>query len=178
MSNVRPYSMQTIRRFVYVLCLACSVCANASSEDPSFGMAHDGTLMDPHGIWRYAAASNRIPLNRTYQQLTEEQRLALLSFYEAMSPSDEPPFPVEGLRSIVEPLVIAQRTLLASGKLALVADVDSLGVVTSVKAYGSPSPAMTKFASQVLLLTNFKPALCSGSPCKMQFPFYLEFKVK
>ena len=159
-------------------CVILGSCTTVSPDEPQLGMASDGTLMNPHGIWRYAAASTRLPLNKTYQQLTQEQRAVLWIFYEAMPESDEPPFPVDGLQSIVGPLVKSQGKLLVQGKLALVADVSSSGRVASVTAYGSPSPEMTKFASQVLLLTEFMPAVCSGSPCMMQFPFYLEFKVR
>jgi len=37
---------------------------------------------------------------------------------------------------------------------------------------------MTKFESSVLLLTKFKPAVCAGKPCKMQFPFRFKFRVE
>jgi hypothetical protein len=60
----------------------------------------------------------------------------------------------------------------------LIATVEANGEVSSVKAIGSPSPEMTKFASTILLLTKFKPAICSGHPCRMDFPLWYEFQVE
>jgi hypothetical protein len=36
----------------------------------------------------------------------------------------------------------------------------------------------TKSASTILLLTRFKPAICGGRPCRMEFPLLYEFKVQ
>jgi hypothetical protein len=47
--------------------------------------------------------------------------------------------------------------------------------LSEVKAIGSPSPEMTQFAASVLLLTKFKPAICGGQPCKMDYPFRFAF---
>jgi hypothetical protein len=33
---------------------------------------------------------------------------------------------------------------------------------------------MTAYAQQLLMLTTYKPAVCQGKPCVMQFPFKLE----
>jgi hypothetical protein len=49
--------------------------------------------------------------------------------------------------------------------------------VSGVKAWGSPSPEMTKFAASVLLLTRFKPAICGGQKCRMDFPLKYLFIV-
>lgn len=44
------------------------------------------------------------------------------------------------------------------------------GKVTEVKAIGSPGAEMVQYAGAVLILTKFKPAVCSGRPCRMEFP--------
>jgi hypothetical protein len=36
---------------------------------------------------------------------------------------------------------------------------------------------MANFAGKVLLLTAFKPAVCRGRPCRMDFPLMYEFVV-
>jgi hypothetical protein len=127
--------------------------------------------------------STQLPFNLTYQQLTPEQRGIVNSWYEQVPPGDEPPYPLEGMGSIFNWLRKGQDRLLASGKLYVVATVEPEGKVSTVKAFAvtgshSPSPEMTKFVSEILLLTKFKPAVCGGRPCRMDFPVFCDFKVQ
>lgn len=124
------------------------------------------------------ARSAHLPLSKRYQDMTETERDVIRGFYTAMAPNDEPPFPKHGLGLIVKSLYAAQSRLLVSGSLYLVVDISSEGNATSVTAYGSPSPEMTKFAASLMLLTKYKPALCSGRPCAEKFPFSLAFEVQ
>lgn len=82
------------------------------------------------------------------------------------------------MKSILDVVRKGQEKLLVTGKLYLVATVEPNGKVSTVKAYGSPNPEMAKFASEVLLLTKFKPAVCGGRPCRMDFPLWYNFKVE
>ena len=50
--------------------------------------------------------------------------------------------------------------------------------MSEVKAIGSPSPEMAKAAASIILLSKFKPAVCKGEPCKMEFPFTFKFVVE
>jgi hypothetical protein len=129
-------------------------------------------------IRRDEVGSTRLPVNRTYQELTPEERAYVNSWYEHVAPGDEPPFPLNGLRSIFDVVRKGQERLLVTGKLYLVATVEPTGKVSTVKAYDSPSPEMVKFASEVLLLTKFKPAVCAGRTCRMDFPLFYTFKVE
>ena len=122
--------------------------------------------------------NKKIPLNRRYHELTPEEKAALNECYEKIEIGDEPPFPAEGLRPIVDALSKAQDKLRVTGELRLLVDVDANGDATSIAAYGSPSPEMTKFSASILMLTKFKPAVCRGQPCKMQYPFYWAFRVR
>jgi hypothetical protein len=81
------------------------------------------------------------------------------------------------LGSIFDVVRKGQERLLVSGKFYFVATVEPDGKVSTVKAYGSPSPEMAKFVGEVLLLTKFKPAVCRGRPCRMDFPVACDFKV-
>lgn len=119
-----------------------------------------------------------LPVNQTYQQLTPQERAHINSWYEHVAPGDEPPFPLNGMRSILDVVRKGQEKLLVTGKLYLVATVEPSGKVSAVKTYGSPDPEMAKFASEVLLLTTFKPAVCGGRPCRMDFPLRYNFKVE
>ena len=72
----------------------------------------------------------------------------------------------------------AQQKLLVTGKLILVASVGPDGNVTEVKAIGSPSPEMTQAAASIVAVSKFKPAICKGQPCRMEFPFRFNFVVR
>jgi hypothetical protein len=86
--------------------------------------------------------------------------------------------PLEGLKPIVAAILKGQERYLARGELQLLVTVGPDGKGKNVTAYGKvDNPDMAKFASSVLLLTKFKPAICNGSLCKMQFPFQLKLKV-
>ena len=95
-----------------------------------------------------------------------------------MRPLDEPPFPVAGLKPIHEAIAEIQRRLLAQGKLSMLAEVDAQGKVTGVSVYESPDPKLTQAAATVLMLTQFKPAVCRGEPCKMSFPLRVTFHLE
>ena len=129
-------------------------------------------------IPRNVVQGSRIPLNRSYAQLTEEEQQLVKSQYEAMRPLDEPPFPVDGLRSIHLAIAKVQRRLLAEGVLSMHADVDSQGAVTRVNVFHSPDPQLTQAAAAVLMLTEFKPAVCRGQPCNMSFPLRVTFALE
>ena len=164
--------------FTLLLAIAtagASTIASAQSDPPQFAMREDGKYIDPNSIWRYAARTTKIPLNRKYQDLTREQREVLASAYVSMLEGDEPPFPEQGLQPLVLALTKAQDSFRVRGSLLLIVDVDSSGQATSVSTFSSPDQRMTQFASALLLLTKYKPAVCSGQPCRMQYPFHMGF---
>jgi len=131
-----------------------------------------GTLIKKEIRW-----SSKIPLNRTYAQLTPEQKAELHAMYESLPPGDEPPFPAEGLKAVFSAIKKAQEKLQARGDLNMAVTVGPDGKAKQVADYGSvDNPEMTKFAASVLLMTKFKPAVCAGAPCTMQFPFNLRLK--
>ena len=128
-------------------------------------------------IPRRLVEGNQIPINRTYVQLTPEEQHLVKSQYETIADGDEPPFPVDGMKPIYEAIAKIQHKLLAKGLLSMHADIDASGKVTGVTVYQSPDPKLTEAAATVLMLTSFKPAVCSGRPCKMAFPLRVTFKV-
>ena len=159
---------------VALVALVSAVTVSAQQSAPEM------TLKESHprtgsSIRRSVAFSHRLPFNRRYEELSNEQRALLHSYYESIGPGDEPPFPLDGLKPIVSIIQRAQAKLLVEGDLSLLVTVGGDGVAREVEAIGSPSPEMTKFAASVLMLTKFKPALCGGEPCSMQFPLYLRF---
>src|SRR5262249_834765 len=122
--------------------------------------------------------NSKIPLNKTYDQFTPEEKAELSSLYESMPPGDEPPFPLQGMRPVFNSLKKGQRIVHARGQLNMVVTVSPEGKALDVadhgKVGGANAAEMTQFAQSVLLMTKFKPAVCSGKPCKSEFPFQLD----
>jgi len=117
-----------------------------------------------------------VPLNKRYAELTPEEQALVKSQYEQMGPNDEPPFPLNGLGPIYKAIAAGQDKFVVTGKMVLLVSVDSKGDATSVSVLSSPDPEMTQFAASVLMLQKYKPALCDGTPCAMQYPFRISLK--
>jgi hypothetical protein len=161
---------------VFTLLVGASACG-AQQADPQYGIK----FTDPpigSNIRRYAVSPSSIPINRSYGELSAAERAKLHQWWERIPEGDEPPFPIDGLRPIHDAVRQAQSKLLVTGELFLIATVEQDGQVSQVQAVGSPSPEMTKFSATVLVLTKFKPAVCSGHPCRMDFPVRYQFRVE
>jgi hypothetical protein len=131
-----------------------------------------GTILKQNIRW-----TSKIPLNKTYGEFNDAQKAELRAMYKDMPEGDEPPFPAEGIRPIFNAIKNAQRTLQARGSLDLAVTVGPDGTATKVDDFSSlKSPQMSELAQQVLLLTKYKPAVCSGQPCTMQYRFQQKLK--
>lgn len=126
--------------------------------------------------------SSKIPLDKTYEQFSPDEKAAFDALYEALAPGDEPPFPAAGLRPVFNNIRKGQQIVRARGKLNLVVTVDAEGKATQVADLGGVGGAnaleMTRYAGSVLLMTKFKPAVCGGKPCQSQFPFMLDLRMR
>jgi hypothetical protein len=156
---------------------ASPVCTAQPSSQPEYSISKEfsSTTIIKR---REVAAGSVIPINKRYPDLTAEEKALVHRWFESIGPEDEPPFPIDGLKPIYAAIAEAQAKLFVTGDLLLVATVGSDGEVTSVKAIGSPSPEIAKAGAAVLYGTRFKPALCKGSPCRMDFPLRYHFNVK
>lgn len=128
-------------------------------------------------INRTYARTQRIPLDKRYEAMTDDEKAAVASWYEALPAGDEPPFPAAGLRPIVQSVYAAQRKLRVRGSILVYVDVDGEGNATSVSVMQSADPEMDRFVAQLLLMTRYKPARCQGAPCRMQYPFFLSLRM-
>jgi hypothetical protein len=126
--------------------------------------------------------NSKIPLDKTYEQFSPAEKAAFDGLYEALAPGDEPPFPAAGMRPVFNNIRKGQQIVRARGRLNLVVTVDAEGKATQVADLGGVGGAnaleMTRYAGSVLLMTKFKPAVCSGRPCQSQFPFVLDLKMR
>jgi hypothetical protein len=128
-----------------------------------------GSLLKKEVKW-----TSTIPLNKTYGELTPEQKADFHAMYASLKPGDEPPFPVKGMKPIVNAINKGHALAMARGEVNMAVTVGPDGKATKVADYGKTNDReMTEFVASVLLMTKYKPALCAGSPCTMDFPFKL-----
>jgi len=151
---------------------ARSASATANSRNMSTPSQETGSIIKKDIRW-----DSKIPLNKTYAELTPEQKTELRKMYENLPEGDEPPFPEQGMKPIFSAIRKAQRIRQARGELNMAVTVDAQGNATKVEDRGGVYDAqMTEIAQQVLLLTKYKPAVCGGQPCTMQFRFTQKLK--
>jgi hypothetical protein len=119
--------------------------------------------------------SGPLPFDSTYATLTPAEKAVLFDDYEGLAPGDEPPYPLFGLRHLVKPLVTFAETWNPVGPLVAAVDVDSKGNAVDVTIYKSPDAQVSRIARGALAFETYKPALCKGQPCRMQYVLHLDF---
>jgi hypothetical protein len=176
-----------MKTYQFCLLLAVSTCAFATAQaqqgetHPSSATAsgrttvvneatsETGTLLPKRVKW-----TSPIPLTGSYERLSQEQKAQFHAMYESLAPGDEPPFPEKGMKPIISAINKGHSLLMARGELNMAVTVGPDGKATKVADFGKTNnPEMVEFVAQVLLMTPFKPAVCSGKPCAMDFPFKL-----
>ena len=110
-----------------------------------------------------------VPPDKDYAQLTAEQKELVRASYNNMPAGDEPPYPLGGLKTLYKGVADAQQILKTRGALNMMAKVGADGKVTNVSVFTSPDPKMTQIVAAMLVIQQFKPALCQGQPCAMDF---------
>ncbi|MEJ0085047.1 MAG: hypothetical protein WDO72_05170 [Pseudomonadota bacterium] len=171
-----------------LLLLAISVCASVTAQaqilHPEHGIpdaptrntvsstASTGTILKKELRWR-----SKIPLNKTYEQLTPEQKAELFAMYESIPEGDEPPFPAQGLKPIFNAIKKGQTVLQARGELNFGVSVGPDGKASKVDDFGGVGGPnayeMSQYVASILVNAQYKPAMCKGQPCAMPFPFKL-----
>jgi Gram-negative bacterial TonB protein C-terminal len=126
-------------------------------------------------IRREVMSNSLVPLDKTYADLTPAERANWNNQYINLGAKDEPPFPARGLRDMYSLVVKGQERLRVKGKVSMVVTVDEKGQATDVSVLTSPNADMSEIVARVMMAEKFKPALCDGKPCKMEFPFRTEF---
>ncbi|MBI3228645.1 MAG: energy transducer TonB [Burkholderiales bacterium] len=122
------------------------------------------------------AISSTIPLDKSYEDLTAAQKDYVKSKYEKMGPNDEPPYPVGGPAQIYREISKGRNKIgMSSGTLFLAVEIDDKGEPGKVEVYESPDIDLSKFAAKIVARHKYKPAICNGVPCKMQYPIEIRF---
>lgn len=120
---------------------------------------------------RTIASSQRFPLSKKWSELSQEDRAAFRSQYEDMPDTDEPPYPVDGMAPIFQQLSIEAGRAHVYGEFVIDVTVNPHGKGTKVTLVKYSSVEAAKVVAYVLVHTQYKPAVCHGKPCIMDFPF-------
>jgi hypothetical protein len=161
---------------VALLCSAL-LAASAHAGEPVSALKEEVARTGTH-IKRDVAWSKAIPVNLRYHELDAGARAVLADQYESLGEGDEPPFPQDGLQGILKPLSKGQQKLLVRGTMKLFVDVGADGKAKAVSlAEPFQDETMVNFVASVLMLTPYKPGMCKGVPCAMQYPFSIDFAV-
>jgi hypothetical protein len=116
-----------------------------------------------------------VPPEASYTELTRDQRRLVKSQYDPMADGDEPPYPLHGQGQIIEAIRKAATYYQPEGLLKLVATIGADGSVQGVSVITSPDSRMTLAAARILAAAKYKPAVCGGTPCKMDYAFSMNF---
>lgn len=155
--------------------LTCGPALAWAQEAPRYALTDDvaqtGTIIKRKGV------TANIPLNYGYEQLSEEQKRAVRDQYDGMPETDEPPYPVKGPEPFMREVYAAQRVLGVRGKLVLAVQVNSKGEGKEVSIFESPDEKMAHFAAAAAIKQRYKPGMCKGVPCTMDFVYTVTFNM-
>jgi hypothetical protein len=148
--------------------------------------ADDGSSIEQPQMGSYLKRTvfeGSLPRYKTYAELGQEEKDMLKSAYENMPDKDEPPYPEYGMQEIWTPLsklhqLMVRDGILVRGNFYALVRVDGTGKGRSISILETPDTDFNKPAAIVLLKkVKYKPAMCNGAPCVMDFPVRIEFEI-
>lgn len=148
---------------------------HAQVAAPEYGVRLESAATGS-SVRRYNLAPSPVPINRSFSELSAEERDTVRLWFESLKTSEEPPYPVEGLRPIYAAISRAQQFILTWGRLKARAWIDVTGNVDRIEFFELPDPRLREVVTATLFPMKFKPALCAGRPCEMEFPIDVTFK--
>lgn len=133
---------------------------------------------------RSPALTGYLPLDLTWDRMTEPQKNVVRKHYRALGPGDEPPYPSAGTRAIYEAVVKANANVGADGPLRIDVLVGADGKAKKIKVHEKPQAEdkthadwLLQQVADALRRNTYKPAVCEGQPCEMLYPFVFNFEV-
>ena len=136
---------------------------------PTPERAVTGTMIE-----RPVVTGSLIPLNKSYAELSPEQQSMVKANYGNLGASDEPPYPLNGLKAVSQRIANADVSASVDGELVMQVDVSSSGDPTGVTTVHSPDPNIARIAAIALQREKYKPGICRGQPCAMPFIYHVE----
>jgi len=115
-----------------------------------------------------------IPLDKSYAELSPEQQSMVKATYGNLGASDEPPYPLNGLKSVSQRIANADVSAAVDGELVVQVDVNSSGDATTATVVQTPNVRVAQIAATALQREKYKPAICRGQPCAMPFMYRVQ----
>lgn len=167
--------MSNFQRLFLSFCLlnATSVFAQEGASAPEYTLKREDDSTGSR-IRQNAVTGIRVPINKPYAELTAEQKARVRALYEHLDEADEPPYPLKGTKEILRAISNAQDVLHLQGDLSVFVEVNADGTPNAVGVMKSPDERMTNLVATALIHERYKPGLCKGTPCKMQFPLRIK----
>lgn len=134
---------------------------------------------------RTPSLTSSVPLDASWEQLTETQKNGVRETYAALEQGDDPPYPVKGRRQVFEAVVKLNRmTGAAEGNLTIYVLVGADGKAKHATIFEKPVlrdaedvEKLVKNVAGVMMLDTYKPAMCQGKPCEMVYPINYVFDI-
>ena len=111
------------------------------------------------------------PMKKKFDSLSPAERAALRALYDGMPEKDEPPFPKAGMAPIMSDVAELAGVAKVTGLVSIFVNVDAAGNATGVRIMKAPNIDVAKAISFILVQAKYKPAMCNGAACAMEFPF-------
>ena len=115
------------------------------------------------------------PVAGRYAELSAKDKAAVAGDYESLAAGDEPPYPLYGVRHLLNPVIRFADMKGPSGPMLATVMVDGQGNPGKITIYRSPDALITKLVASQLATEQYKPAVCHGQPCTMPFVLRLDF---
>lgn len=130
------------------------------------------------GVLKRDAVVAYLPLSAGWNELTPAQQNKMRLNYPALEAGDEPPFPAKGERALFDAVRRVNDALGGvTGHLGVHVLIGKDGKPLTVTTFGAPDPRLVRAVSNLMVLQEYKPALCQGEPCEMVYPVNFNFTV-
>jgi hypothetical protein len=90
-----------------------------------------------------------------------------------MDEAGEQPYPLKGVKDLYRVIAKGRDALYLQGDLILFAEINEEGKPTSVGVVKSPDTRMSQLVAIELMNEQFKPVICKGQACKMNYPLHI-----
>jgi len=132
------------------------------------------------GTWirRDVALDVPVPADLGFKELSPEQQATVASWYPALAPGDEPPYPVKGPAEFYRAMAHVVAKTHREGAISVYVLVGADGKVRSVTAIGLDDAEVRKLVATAAGLVQYKPAVCAGQPCEMVYPYRLQLELE
>jgi len=126
---------------------------------------------------------NYLPLDASWDQLTDAQKNVVRGIYPALEAGDDPPYPVHGSRGLMTTVAeLNSAAGKAHGYLRVYALIGADGKARQVKVYEKPVldemrnvDRLVTYIAQRMMQETYKPAMCQGTPCEMIYSLFFSF---